>query len=318
LNFYDCSVIVPNFGGFVSNYRPARVDFTHNNFNPPRKDIVFNSNLSKNDGLLVNYISESEGIGYFESRQYVSEFVDEMWSKLENEEMIELKGVGTFRFDKYRKLIFEPVVTENLLVDVYGMGSFNFKQLKSEGYNSSISRFNDKDAVRVMFNSRRVKQLLVGVPIILALTLIPLSKNFEKHQSFVNKQTSNSATLSLIDSTLPTASVGKTETKQVISAEDTPSVEKVVAAKKQPKTTKSTGGTSYHLVGGSFTNKANAEKYHFEMTKRGYNTKVFNLPNGYTRVTINSFYNKKDALEALNHLRANNPNSKVWLYHSRL
>jgi nucleoid DNA-binding protein len=324
LRLHEC-VIVPNFGGFVSNYHPARVDFIHNNFNPPRKDIVFNSKLSKNDGLLVNYISESEGIGYFESRQYVSEFVDELWSRLENGEEVNLKGIGTFHFDKYSKLIFEPDVTENLLVDVYGMESFNFKQLKSEGYTRPVSRFSDKDAVRVMFNSRRVKQLLVGVPIILALTLIPLSKNFEKHNLFVNKQANNTATLSLIDSTSPSAAsedtgsfdtASYTENKPVAAAIDSPAEEKVNEIIKEPQIFETSDGTSYHLVGGSFKDRINAEKYHVEMTKKGYRTKVFTLPNGYTRVTINSFYSRKDALEALNYIRENNPNSKIWLYHN--
>jgi nucleoid DNA-binding protein len=324
LQLHEC-VIVPDFGGFVSNYHSARVDYIHNNFNPPGKDIVFNSKLNKNDGLLINYISKSEGIAYSDSSKYVSEFVDGILSRLEKGEEISLKGIGKFHLDRYSKLIFEPVVTENLLIDVYGMESFHFKQLKHERYNNPTSGFANKDAVNVIFHTRRVKQLLVGVPIILALTLIPLSKDFEKHNLFVNKQDTNTATLSLIDSAIPVTDVKFTNSinssvannnKQVTTASNTTVKEKTSSIITQPEIVKTSDSGSYHLVGGSFSNKTNAEKYYLEMSNKGFNTRLFTLPNGYTRVTINSFYKRKDALEALNHIRANNLDSEIWLYHN--
>jgi len=58
----DC-VIIPQFGGFVANYKPATIE--NNKFFPPTKEVAFNNKLTSNDGLLINYISEIEDTDYF-------------------------------------------------------------------------------------------------------------------------------------------------------------------------------------------------------------------------------------------------------------
>ncbi len=56
---YDC-VIIPDFGGFVANYRSAEIDKKRNILYPPSKGIIFNKNLVHNDGLLANKIAKDE------------------------------------------------------------------------------------------------------------------------------------------------------------------------------------------------------------------------------------------------------------------
>jgi hypothetical protein len=60
---YDC-VIVPDFGGFVTNAISARVNHFSHTFYPPTKQLTFNSHLTNNDGLLANYIASSENISF--------------------------------------------------------------------------------------------------------------------------------------------------------------------------------------------------------------------------------------------------------------
>ena len=45
---HDC-VIVPEFGGFVTNYASAKIHPVQHTFTPPSKNIVFNKNLKNND-----------------------------------------------------------------------------------------------------------------------------------------------------------------------------------------------------------------------------------------------------------------------------
>ena len=61
LKFHEC-VIIPDFGGFISNYIPSRFDPFRNVFLPPTKEIVFNSKINKNDGLLINHLVETEAV----------------------------------------------------------------------------------------------------------------------------------------------------------------------------------------------------------------------------------------------------------------
>ena len=45
LFLHDC-VILPGFGGFVANYKSAKIDEIRNVFFPPSKDIGFNREIS--------------------------------------------------------------------------------------------------------------------------------------------------------------------------------------------------------------------------------------------------------------------------------
>ena len=51
LQKHNC-VIVPEFGGFIANYKSAVIDTVNNRINPPSKSVLFNPNLVNNDGLL--------------------------------------------------------------------------------------------------------------------------------------------------------------------------------------------------------------------------------------------------------------------------
>ena len=59
---YEC-VILPNFGGFVTNEISAKISSAHT-FYAPSKQLTFNPHLQNNDGLLANYIAESNNIPY--------------------------------------------------------------------------------------------------------------------------------------------------------------------------------------------------------------------------------------------------------------
>ena len=77
---YDC-VIIPNFGGFVTNKISAQIHKDSNTFHPPTKQIGFNVNLIHNDGLLANYIASSENISFDQATSKIKVTVSQ-WNKL--------------------------------------------------------------------------------------------------------------------------------------------------------------------------------------------------------------------------------------------
>lgn len=324
VRIHDC-VIVPELGGFISNYQPAGVDYNRNTFAPPRKEIVFNSKLTGNDGLLVNHISESEGVGYLEARQIIAEFVDEAWSKLENGEKLEFQHIGSLHYDRHEKLIFEPELVENLLLDSYGMGDFHFPKIERNDLVRTTARFEDKEAVRVVFNSRTAKKLLIGVPLMLALTLIPLSKHMQQGDTSTGDQASTtSSVLSVMDSTpadtfvaadkIPAESV-PVESKAKPKADETLSDNQVVSepAVRVEKPVTNEDATRFYLVGGSFKSEVNAKKYQDDLIRQGYDSQIFTLDNGFYRVTIQSYNDRDEALAVLDNLTKANPKSGIWL-----
>ena len=60
---YEC-VVVPNFGAFLSHKISARIDAKTQTLYPPKKRLSFNGQLTSNDAILANHVSESEKISY--------------------------------------------------------------------------------------------------------------------------------------------------------------------------------------------------------------------------------------------------------------
>ena len=102
---YEC-VIVPKFGGFVTNNKSARIDGSNHTIFPPYKQITFNAHLTNNDGLLANYIASVDHISYECAVNYIKFEIDAWNEKLKNQEL-NLNGLVTFNMFA-DQLLFEP------------------------------------------------------------------------------------------------------------------------------------------------------------------------------------------------------------------
>ena len=70
LQSQDC-VIVPNFGAFVARNISAKISSDGSKIFPPNKELSFNKNVVKNDGLLLNAIASNENINYEVAEQKI-------------------------------------------------------------------------------------------------------------------------------------------------------------------------------------------------------------------------------------------------------
>ena len=71
----DC-VIIPGFGGFVTNYKQAGLNAS--NFTAPSKSVSFNKKLNFNDGLFINHVASELGINYIAARKKIDLMVQEL------------------------------------------------------------------------------------------------------------------------------------------------------------------------------------------------------------------------------------------------
>jgi len=125
LKTYNC-VIIPEFGGFVANYQPAKVHPTQHTFQPPSKLIAFNENLNSNDGLLISHISKAEGIPFEKAQQQVRIFKEECETALKSKEVIVLPKIGKLYLDIENNLQFSRDRTTNFLLQSFGMSTVQF------------------------------------------------------------------------------------------------------------------------------------------------------------------------------------------------
>jgi nucleoid DNA-binding protein len=287
----DC-VIIPEFGGFVANYKPATVE--NNQFFPPTKEIAFNNKLVSNDGLLINFISEAEGIDYFSAKQKLDSFVEETLLNLERNRNVYFDGIGYLHYDSRENLQFEPQLKQNLLVESYGLQNFSYEKLYQRQMPKPAAKVEYHEPVPVIFEKRKFKKLVVAVPLLIAMALIPM-----KHNKEYLAKSDMGMWETLMQST-PTTPAPVQEQKV---EENTTAV--VVA---QPQNLK------YFIIGGSFKSEENANKYLRQLSEKGYSGKDLGIYNGLHRVAMVGFATMGDAQKELNSMLVQNPQSGVWIH----
>lgn len=120
LRDHDC-VIIPDFGGLIADYAPARIHPVRHTLAPPAKRVAFNQSLTRNDGLLVDALCQKLALSPAQARQLVREAVARMQQDLDASQRTELSGIGIFRRTAGRGLEFEYTGTDNLLPASFGL-----------------------------------------------------------------------------------------------------------------------------------------------------------------------------------------------------
>ncbi|MCI1187519.1 SPOR domain-containing protein [Hymenobacter sp. DH14] len=120
LRDHDC-VIIPDFGGLVADISPARAQPGRQALSPPTKLVAFNQALTRNDGLLVDALSQHLGLPIAEARERVRAAVAGLQQELDESNRTELPGIGIFRRAAGRGLSFEYTGTDNLLAASFGL-----------------------------------------------------------------------------------------------------------------------------------------------------------------------------------------------------
>ncbi|RNI30717.1 hypothetical protein EFB08_05585 [Rufibacter latericius] len=114
-------MIIPNFGGLITHYTPAKLHPVKHMFSPPSKRIAFNEQLKANDGLLISTLAQKQKWPMPQAQMAVAEFVLELKEQLRTQHRFELQDVGVFRYNAERKLVFENLESDNFLEQAFGL-----------------------------------------------------------------------------------------------------------------------------------------------------------------------------------------------------
>ncbi|WP_255594446.1 SPOR domain-containing protein [Pontibacter sp. HSC-14F20] len=128
---HDC-VIIPDFGGLITRYVPARINPVKHTLVPPSKKIAFNEKLVLNDGLLISTIAYANNTTKEEARQLVISFVHEVRTRLDSEQRYELTDIGVFKYNHEQKLVFDYTEGDNLLEASFGLPEIVARPIRHE------------------------------------------------------------------------------------------------------------------------------------------------------------------------------------------
>jgi cell division protein FtsN len=323
---HDC-VIVPEFGGFVANYAPAKIHPVQHSFSPPSKKIVFNSNLRVNDGLLANHISSVAGGGYPQALRHIQHFVDSTRTELQQGRKVKVSDVGTLYLDVEKNIQFEPDDQVNYLLDSFGLAGFQSPGIKRDnGIRRIEKELRDRKAVpaeRKKINLKRVIALTVAVPLLAAVIWIPLKTDILKNVDYAALNPfakHESATLPKKAEAIPVikdttaAIILPSESSELPDPQPAEGVAAVVAdstavAMEAPLN----AAAPFHVVAGCFQVRENAEKFLIMLREQNISASIIGQnANGLYVVSCGDYQKRSDALDQLDTLRRLQPNA--WLY----
>jgi len=315
-------VILPQFGGFISKYRPAKIDPGEKILAPPSKEIEFHSELKKDNGILVNYVARKNKTFNTRARRVVNDFVNEINARLDNGEKVIFEGIGTFIKDiNNDEILFYSYSDENYLIDSYGLMNLELNELgKSGNIEDSVIR---TPPIKII-SRKQTGFWVAGSVIILTLLLIlmiPLTDsnylyNLNFGFLFAGKSDNhrNKENEKIV--------FGK---RRIIKQDTVKDIEKIIdnATKKEvalfynePEKKYDeniiSGTNKYYLVAGSFKKLDNAQKLKTDLLNDGYDPQILKTKNGYYRVTLSSFNNRNIAIRELERIRKD-LNRTVWI-----
>ena len=293
---YEC-VIVPEFGGFITNEASAKVNhFTHT-FYPPKKQISFNRHLKNNDGLLANYIASVEKIPFTDAVEKIGKEV-QFWNQTIENESIEISKIGSLSLNKDRKLIFEPATSVNYLTSSFGLNSFNSPAIKRLQYKEKAKKL-EPVVVELNKEEKRSKKTPLFLKYAATAAIIFAVGSFG-WKTYNDNQYQNQL---LAEQELQQSVEKKIQQATFVIENPLPAITLNVTKEVQ----------NYHIIAGAFREPGNAEKKANQLIKKGFEAQILGVNKwNLTQVSYASFSNKYDALKNLRTIKRT-VSSDAWL-----
>ena len=169
LYFHDC-VVIPGFGGFVARNVPAQINPVTNAITPPSKSILFNKNLTNNDGLLATAFAERFNLPFSEAMNKIYDFASSASQKLTKEQRLEFGNVGVLFNDGEKNVQFEPAEGQNFSFDSFGLPEVFARPIEKNS--SPKIQFNDrKDSVKKLSENKLSFRLVAAVVVPVCLLI---------------------------------------------------------------------------------------------------------------------------------------------------
>lgn len=337
----DC-VVIPDFGGFVTNFDCAKINSNNRFIAPPQKWLAFNALLKNDDGLLSNYIAKEENISLAQANLKVKSFVEDTNRYLRFDKTYSIEGLGTFSQNEEQKIQFQPKQTNNFYSESFGMENIFLK--KSESLqnelqvvlkpnvvsNTTIQQVfanDDREPMAEVLEDEEAYSYQRGrfskvLPYVygIAGSILLFSAIY-----FLDNQKSNLSSLNPFQSQTIAQPVSKPIVKEVVPVvtakfdneiESKPIVETKIESVVDSKSTIIESNNRFFIITGSFRSKKNAKKLLNTLKNKGFENAEILYPKRnekLIKVSAGGFRNESDAdQEALKVAKA--INQATWIY----
>jgi cell division septation protein DedD/nucleoid DNA-binding protein len=298
----DC-VIVPGFGGFITNYIPAGINPVTHVFTPPSRQVAFNARLRNNDGILANHLVRSLDITYAEAVAAIEKLSVEWVNILNKGEKVSIQGIGLIFSDKENNLQFIPESNINLLDDAFGLTSFSSLPIQKLG---TLKKSSEKRIrTNAVSSARKLPSSLKWAVVLLPLAALSFWSAFNTNKvtnlyhnvaSVIPSPAESSSTKT---ATPFAVNIPAAENNAEVIVPETVKEAEVIATPEAVKVE-----NNYFIIAGAFGVKENADKLVESLKAKGYDASIAGQNrNGLFRVSIEGFSEMEIALQKTEEMR---------------
>lgn len=276
------SITVPSFGTFETSYQSAQLDEKTGVIYPPTKLVKFNAAKKEDEAnRLVNYLKEKLQADDEISQRLISEFISQAEKKFQEKVGLTIDGVGILQKDETGNILLKSVPS-NLSIDNYGMDVVEVEKVdesqrvvqeapaqKSTVKTTKVTTTKtttEKTDEEKKKKSSLLKLLAIILPIVALLTVLFFifkdsiigffSGESEPKETVEAQQANTSPEVKVIDIEEPET----VEIKENITTDSDLSILARAGFSNVSPQYLGTKYKKYYLVGGSFRDKANANK----------------------------------------------------------
>lgn len=297
---YNC-VVVPEFGAFLAQTRSAVLHRASHSFDPPSKVLSFNEQLSTNDGLLVSYMANAEGVPYEEKMRQAGEEARAWKMQLREGKRLEFPNIGELWLNREGKIQFQPVEQVNFLTSSFGLTPVVSSRVTREALKEEVVRMEERIPFIITPEERDRRSLrpymkyaaVILLALSTGLTGLRFYQDRRESAQLVREEAQEAVTRNIQEATF-------FNSKPL----ELPPLELDIKVK--PKGV-------HHVIAGAFRFRENADKKVRELRSKGYEAEYLGVNRyGLHQVAYASFTEPEQALQYLRRIKRT-VSADAWL-----
>jgi len=349
-------VIIPGFGGFVSNNLSAKWNKDQETFSSPTHILGFNRQLQTNDGVLVQSFMKAYDTNFSDATKIVEREVSMLIRTLHEKGKVVFPNIGEISISINDSYDFNPYDYKIGSASLYGLDSFEIKPLDAIiPVIRKEKRIDPRKSYTIRINKTFIQSaaaIIIGIITFYGLSspiqntdiqnnnyasILPLDilnsieeqsilinpvkveNNIERETTIINRS-KNEEKIENNDS--DEIGINETVETPVIESESNqltaanPDNEIAVNPLSTIQTEPKKPQREYHLIVASVVTQKDAEKILSKLHEQGYSDAMI-LKGENTRISISHYFDKSEAENQLELLRQNKEHENAWLFSKR-
>lgn len=321
---HDC-VSIPGFGGLVAQRFRAEINPATNILRPPTKRISFHEGLAANANLLVDALAKGEKISREEAQKAIAQQVKNWQIDLATGASIKLDLIGRFYLDKQNAICFNQSLEANFDLDTFGLDIFRATAINRDTQVKAAVQTAITERVRKEVNKPlaywRAAAAFVGIGALLTVGFFKSDVTFNQEfmatfnplhfsRAIETPVLSPRKLASPVEISVPVVDSKKaSETPDIVNQTEEATAVAPIEALVKPAATV----LQYQVIVGSFKDVFNAQELILNLQRKGYNPEIINDGSPFTKVSIQGFSNRENAVSALKDYKSK-VNRGAWIY----